>query len=643
MGGGFTKGRLTAGLGQFLLLGLLVAETAGAQGPMRPPLRGAAPAEQAEREVVRADLEWVAPDVLDAMLVPLELQLEVARLTAPIDAEGNPITDEKAYFDHLYGPEAPFRTFVVERSEWIDFEGRKLPSGQFFIECLAHDAGYRAMRDLLAGRPELEPGELLDLLTPRFLGSRSMVAGPESTAYFDRDGQGGGIVPLSNAGALGYLLWGLLQQEEYWEPEERDRESFILALLSRGFESKLNSQLVERALMAPLRLPSAEDREDHPGRGIAGSLDALRGKVGYTRSHEIFLAQDLALMQDLVEASATSTPAEPLELRTSYFEQWTAHMLDKVREELYGTTAADKMRRGPNTAERQAYWLKLFKEVRYDVARELALAEVRAIMANLDEHPATPRIEELEALGETLTEAEELELKQLLSQREEDQSSMLTTLCSQLGHAGAVSHYDLTLTTLLTDLPAALSGGGERFVGLAWNGMTLADQPRQLETLREHLAGLRELPDAGVESMILSSGMRNYPGTASVLGELVHGDSLRLASSAISSSDWMDDKAYEDGFGSILERSSDPTLTLYQRSQAFNGLVWSVMGRPKPEQKKAYLLRTMEGGRWIDPEAPGYFGASPDLGIKLVLKEVFSAKELASLVAEGKLLSSLFE
>lgn len=649
-GGGFMQ---ASGLWLVLATGSSLALGAPQEPVGRAPSEApAAPAQGVDRDRVHAGLEWVDPALIEALARPLNLQLQVAQMTAPYDAEGVPITDPEEYNKHLYGPDAPFREFVTERSEHFDFRGIRLPSGQFFVECLFHDEGYRAVGDLLKAQPDFDPQALLDLFNPRFLTSPSMVSGREATDYFERDGHGGGIVPLSNAGALGYLIWGLLYQEEYWAVEGRDRPAFIQNLLALGIESKQHALLVERALLAPLRIAEGEELAKHPGRGIAGPLELLRDKVGYTPAHEAFLVEDLRLAEALKEAERSSTEAAdaweadtpPV---TPYLEQWTVHMLDKVREELYGSKAAKKLMRGATLMERQTYWKKLFKESRYDFARDLALAEIRAIVAGLDDHPLTPRIEELEALGMERTPEQEQELQELLNRRNSERYKLMETVSDELARSGVLSHYDLTLQTLLVDLDKALEGASElwkrNLVESAWGAMAMVGQPRTMETLLDHFAGGLELPGPAVSCMILNTAAYEYSGSRALLEEVLMTGTLAESRMAIVNSGWMTAKEHKQAFEDLIARAELTENQGFACASTFSALVESLDDQTDSAYRKQMLLKTMEGGKWVDPSAPGYWDITPEHQGLGFIKSQFSAKELAKLVKQGKVPSWLLD
>lgn len=652
MGGGFSERRVFGLVALGLALGaggVFGAPMTQGPGGVPPSEAPAAAAPLDAREQIYPGLEWLDRDLLLAIKAPLDLQLQVAQLTAPYDKDGNPITDPDSYAKHLYGADAPFRLFVTERSELFDFAGFKLPNGQFFIECLLHDAGYRAAEELLRVRPDFEPAALFELFAPRFLTSPSMVASRESVDYFERDGQAGGIVPLSNAGALGYLIWGMLYQTEYWADEEHDRDAFILNLLALGADSKLQALLVERALLAPLRLPEGADLLKHPGRGLAGPFDMLRAKVGYVPAHETLLMNDLALMQELKELdpSESEIPVTEPAPKTPYLEQWTIHMLDKVRVELYGVKAVDKLKHGATLAERTAFWKKLFEESRYEFARELALAELRAIVALEDEHPLTRLIDELEALGEGRTPEQEAELAKLKEQRRTEQISLLRSISGNLARAGVAGSYDLALQTMLVDLPEALKGLGgayeEALPEQAWNAFTTVEQPRILGTLIDSMSGAIELPESGKNTMILNSAIYQYSGSHDVLSEILTKGTLRESGTAFINSEWMSEDEYQTGFDELLSRAALPENKGLPCNATISNLLYSLYDRADPAYRKKMLLKTMEGGRWSDPSAPGYWDLQPDQPVLDFVKEILTAQEIAQLVKQGKVAPGLLD
>ena len=96
MGGGFTERRavclvaLGLALGAGGALGAPIAQGPGGEPPSEAP---AAAAPLDAREQIYPGLEWLDRDVLLAIKAPLDLQLQVAQLTAPYDEDGKPITD----------------------------------------------------------------------------------------------------------------------------------------------------------------------------------------------------------------------------------------------------------------------------------------------------------------------------------------------------------------------------------------------------------------------------------------------------------------------------------------------------------------------------------------------------------------------
>ena len=74
-----------------------------------------------------------------------------------------------------------------------------------------------------------------------------------------------------------------------------------------------------------------------------------------------------------------------------------------------------------------------------------------------------------------------------------------------------------------------------------------------------------------------------------------------------------------------------------------NNLIYSLNERTNPAYRKKMLLKTMEGGRWSDPNAPGYWDLQSDMPVLDFVKEILTAKEIAKLVAEGKVAPGLLD
>ena len=51
----------------------------------------------------------------------------------------------------------------------------------------------------------------------------------------------------------------------------------------------------------------------------------------------------------------------------------------------------------------------------------------------------------------------------------------------------------------------------------------------------------------------------------------------------------------------------------------------------------------MEGGRWSDPSAPGYWDLQPDQPVLDFVKEILTAQEIAQLVKQGKVAPGLLD
>jgi len=590
-------------------------------------------------------LPGLRPEIDAALVSILTAEAKMDELTRPVDAEGKPITDPDVYQEAVFGEDSPFLVYLFDELKRFDLHGTALPSIRFGADLVRFDAGYQAAQALLGVDPDLKPDEVLALFTPEFVEADPIWGKPEAREYHTSELQVGQVAPLGNGGALGFLAWGLLQQSSYWSDPKNDREAFIFGLLVRGFDAPLLASAVWRALQPPMIPPIKEAAKSHPGRGIAGPLDDLRGKVGFTKVHEDRLEADLASLVELKKQPVDSSAPK----KYDYLEEWLPAMLNLVRFELYPADNALRMRHGATLLERRAYWQRLFQEYGFVEGRMRFLAEVEAIMAGADEHPNTKRIDELLALkgNAGLTPDEEAELTRLMKERDSDRDKLINFVTGTMALFGANDHYELLLDTLSVDLPAAFGSmpayHQEEFLNRGWEMLSTQAQPKTMQTLTDCLAGTTDLPIYAVGSLVDSIAIHDYSGREALLTSLAEEGSPRIAGRAIMNSKWASDATFAAAtdrlIGFLIEpgdESSDPLTPISIVSNLATGLQY----RGNQAKAKAILMKTFEAGLWKDSESPFVRYCHRDN--KEWVRGMLSDEDVAKLVKEGKLMPGVF-
>lgn len=617
------------------------------QGPHPPAAPAAAqePDAAAERTLVLPDIEGLTPELHTALLSILEEDARLLDLSKPIDAEGRPITDPKVYEAHLADPDGPLQRYLQAGLERFDLRGTTPPSDRYTAELLRFDAGRRAAEQLLADDPDWDATELFVLLDAPFLSADPLWLSEEADLYHMEAQRQGRLAPLTNAGALGYLLWGSLRLDAYWADEERDKEAFIAELLQRGFEHPLWASLADRALEPPTLAPRDELQESRPGRGASGPLVALRGKVGFTTAHEELLTADLELYELLVRALRMPDPGEiEVELPLPHVEFWLPEMLSRVRTELYPLGASDLMRRSPFLSERKHYWNNVFATYGFIAGRQLVLEELELIMSAEDTHPATPRIDELLLAKESreLTAQEQEELSKLVLERDSDRNDVIQTCLYALATFGAQDHHELLLGTLVSDVPEILSDlhpfVRDRLIQGGWSAMAMVSQPANMQVAREQFDGLRsDLPNQAITSMVTNSALFEYPGFEDFVHEAIHKAPTEPAAQALAHTKWMPAKDLEATQDEFLDKYDDPSTPPREQAAIAGGIVNSMMGRDDPKEAREFLMRLIDDGRFRNLDDPRSIARRLSSHTMARVKALLSPEELAALKAQGKL------
>lgn len=634
-----------------VVVGLVVAGPCWAQDLPVPPDAGAG------RSAV-AGLE-VAPELGAVLTQVLAQEAYLDELSRPLQEDGAVAETPAAYEERLFGEGSELLVFLRAGYANFDTYGKPMPEPRVCADLVRYGAGYRAAQELVAARPGLEPGELLALFTTTFVHGDPLWTSPEALEYHASELQAGWLAPLGNGGALGYLTWGLLYQDDYWQVEARDREGFVMQLLARGFESRLVARVVRRALeppMVPARLGAPYESF---GRTIAGTLVPLRGRVGFTKAHEDLLVRDLEALEQLEEGLGPEggellvdkrLARDGLGRRTvestpqGHLRTWLPEMLRLVRQELYRGGAPELMRRGGTLKERLLYWSKLFGEQGFVAGREAMLAEVASILAGDDDHPLTPEIERLLALQAAvgLSAIDASRLESLVGKRQQERDDLIRSMSQLLGRSGAGEHYGLLVETLAVDLAgllAELDPARQRsMTELAWSGPFLLGQPRAVETLGSLLAGELELPDWTKGSLILDLGAHpDYPGGPGLLGTLVREGELEDLHAAIANSKWMSAEDLEIAGERLFEALGDPGASRLNRNMAGPSYLSALSRFGDTELAKAKLLETFSKGYWSDSVGEGAFGLRLSPWHRTWLKRVLTSGEIEALIAAGEL------
>jgi len=614
------------------------------------------------REFVLAGEELGIPEGLaHAMTAILLVEQELVRLGMPPMQDGVPTESGELYAKRIYSEGSEFLAFLEPRLETFDFRGTELPSMKLAIDSVVYDAGYRAAKEMLALQPEFDPASLLALYCDRVVRGEPMLGSETASAFHLTEQRTGALAPLGNGKTLGVLTWGLLYQEAFWASEERDREAFISQLLSHGFDSRFVAAVVRIAVEPPLvpaREALASEKGGHP---IEGSLDVLRGIVGFTKLHEQQLMDDLRLVQEIKRLPGDD---EDLDLRDFTVEElpdggvrrhltkrghikvWLPKMLDLVRRELYPGDYTLRLRHGETIEERTLFWKQVFGLHGYFAGRDEMLAELRAIFADQDDHPLTARILELQAqaLASGLNEEEALELKSLEKERSEERIQTIELMTGLLASYGAGQQFTDMLETMSVTLPDALEPLGGAAVGSvmykAWGAAAVQDTPEVVGDLAEYFDGDSVLSPLGAERFLYFVGPRGYPGGPALMERVFEEGTVREIAASISNSSWLKPQQIQMVTEELLERYDRPDCSALDRASITGGLISAILNQSDPKRAKADLLRTIEDGRWMDSQSERswctYLPSGTGVTMRRV-RELFSAAEIKALVAEGKL------
>jgi hypothetical protein len=204
----------------------------------------------------------------EALRNVLGVQAQIIELSRP--PEGLDSEEEQKFQREVLKPGSAFLRFLEPLVMRIDFHEKRISSFAMLIECLMHAEGDRVAGELVVEVEDLSPDQLLALLQDDFFLAPPVWNSPLALEISSHQEEG--LLPLSNAGALGYLMWGLLRQEAFWAEEGHDREAFILAVLERGFDSPRAAEVASRILETPLIGPRESLRKTRrTGRLLARS------------------------------------------------------------------------------------------------------------------------------------------------------------------------------------------------------------------------------------------------------------------------------------------------------------------------------------------------------------------------------------
>lgn len=593
------------------------------------------------RSAIDERLPGLSPALDAALLSILTAEAKIEELTRPIDKEGKPIDDPATYQEVVFGKGSPFMIYMQSALERFDLHEAKLPSIRFGADLVRFDAGYQAARALVRADPKMDPDSLIALFTSEFVQADPIWGTPESRKYHTSELQEGHPAPLGNAGALGYLTWGLLQDSTIWSSPENDREAFILELLVRGFDTSLLARTVSRALTPPMIPPRKGKAKTHPGRGIAGPMVAFRGKVGFTKIHEAQLEADLAALVEFEKQSEDGATRK----KYGHLKTWLPEMLALVRFELYPADHALRMRHGATLLERRAYWQQLFRQHGFVEGRLQFLREIEAIMAGADAHPNTPRIDELLAMQAAtgLLPEEEAELARLIKERDADRDALILDVTGVMALYGTEDHYELLMQTLMTDLSAALGDmpayHQEVFLDRGWSMLVTGNQPKTMQTLTDHLTGDAALPPYAVMYLVAGLTYHDYDGRDAVLTSLAEEGTPLNAAWAIQNSQWASDATLAVATDRLIEALAEPGGEVDDPILVAE-MVSALKTRKNQAKAKAILMKTFDRGLWTNPE--GSFAGYCKGPEKEWVRSVLSDQEVAQLVKAGKLLPGLF-
>ena len=585
-----------------------------------------------------------------ALLEVLQVESEIERMTRTTKPSGELYTEDQ-YNEKLFGDGAELAEYLTLQLPRFGY-GKQSPHITECLDSLRHDAGFQAMQTLLRKNPNFKSHELIELFTSEFVTARPIWGTDEAVQYHQQQAGAGRLAPLCNGGALGYLTWGMLYSSDYWKSEDHDREAFLVELIDRGFDSLLVARVVTRSLEQPLLF------EENPGRGIAGSLDSLQGKVGFTRTHELQLMADLEVVQALegsfelaenpeldvrrvklvTDESGNTTAKMP---RRGHLKIWLPTTLMQVRMELYPMGANDKMRRGKTLEERQTYWARTFASLGFVAGRDLALLEIESII-NGDE--GFPQAEELKALEDKfaaglLTEPERVRMGELQAARTALGDAVITDLVKLIASTGTEHFYELTSSTLAVDLPKLLAAregtATTDAMYYGWIVVSFEHDSRAVETVQAALAGDYDL-GKGMGQMIVDLAKHERTGSLELLEQILKSGTVANRASAIVESDWLDADRYGEELNSLFEVVADPSTARASSMRLRSSLFSSLSNRKDRAGVKRFLQGTFDQGLWKTPQGTGAWGDLPQQRVDFVMSQ-FTGTELAELASQGLL------
>ncbi len=541
------------------------------------------------------ELGWLLPDGSFGTAAPLPDSPALALL------EGA----EPAHFPGL----AAFRFGPVDGPPGVPIE--------HMLESGLADAGTRAARFLMARRPGLTPGDLLRAFDEEVLFGEPLLPNPSRGDSSSEASAEGRLVPLSNA-SLGYLLFGFLQLDPFWESHPHARREFISELLERGSRSAPMARAVRRALHPPL--------PRHPRRTAMGfAFSGEGGPVGFAADDETRLKEWLATWESARRELRTVPPesraGEPHEADARSTNQptlaeldqlidWAAELLLWVRRELHPEGFSETLRRADSFAERARYWSSLAQSVPFASLRQAMLEELTLIAVDGDGWPENERIAHLQALGEAeeLEAEQTLELDRLRAERDRQRRRMIEHLARLLAQTGAFGDFATAASTLARDFPSHLadSHAGRGLQGLlfpAWLELAHVPHPDSLWVLHQHLhdpAG--RLPENAAMDLLRMASRHRLPGYERVLEDaLAHGGVLERGS-VLLNSEWLPPARYASELDRLARVSGDSQAPLGQRTIARDMALISAANRPD-ESARALLRSTLAEGLWADPQS----------------------------------------
>lgn len=640
-----------AALAATLTLTLQVVSTPPPSGP--PPV-------QDDRQAVLPDIPGLTPSVHAALLGILERDFEILQASRPVDAEGKEITDPRAYQARLADPEGPLQLLLDKHTKGFDM--RRLPGAQarYIAELVRFDAGFQAAKELAARDPDWAPASLLELLGPDFLAAESLWNSQEAELFSAEGLKRGELAPLTNPSALAYLIWGCLRLDEHWSAEQHDKEEFIASLLQAGFSNPTNAAIVTRAIEYPLSPPSRLEALRFYSRGHAGPYLQQRAKVGFTELHEALLEADLDHLPSMARVSPRTQPspseaaagsklpgteASPASADVpAHLAEWLPKTLLHVRRELYPLGVPEIMRVSAHLSERRLYWRAVFTTYGFEVGREMVLDELARIIASQEEHPLTPRIDELLLLKDAgvLTPEEQAELSELLAKRDSDRNGIIESCLQEMSLAGYADHHELLIQTLANDVEDVLADlhpmVRDPLVQQGWTFMAIGSQPLNMQSTLDQLAGLRsDIPAQGLSMMIRNAGIHEYPGHEDFTRKVLSEAPIASATTGLLNATWMDAIEYRQSTQRFLDAYDQPDSEWADRIMTVSHVIAGLHLRNDPKERHTLLLELVEQGRFTSASENHSFLPHLTWQAKDYMKEILSPAEIAEFVQQGQL------